>query len=206
MMSQSPTNLPTIPPTMPGAISIAPRRAAWPAVIGIIGIVLASFGVLGSLMSLFSQVMVAAFKSSGDPTLQASVAGAEMYRVQTFVYGSFAILLSGAMLWIFIRIANRKPTRPRTVIAWAIAKIVIETLGIWVTLLVNEVNMKAMTQGGTITGPQAVIMSTFGGAFASFIVIFGFILTNIFPTFCLIWFLRRTVHTEMATWSNRRAA
>lgn len=206
MMSQSPTNLPTVPPTLPGEIFSTPRRSVWPNIIGIAGIAFASFGLLNGILQLSSTFMISALKSSSDAAIKASAAGMEKHSGNFLIYCIFTLFISGVMLWLFIRITKRTPTRTLTVIMWAIGKIGVEAVALSLTLVMNKTNMNAMTQGGTITGPQAAIMSTCGSNIVSVGATIGFFFYCIFPVFCIIWFARRAIRTEMATWSNQRAA
>jgi hypothetical protein len=118
------------PPTTPGPLASRPQRSAWPALLGILGIV---FGAVGLAMRLLSTVVLIVMRSSGGGDPEASSGGARagfqaaaaaewfIPLMATYAVGA---VLSLALLAGSIALLRRRPIGVRVLMVWAIAKIV----------------------------------------------------------------------------------
>ncbi len=192
---------PLAPPTEPGHRGpVAPRTAAWPTVLGILGIML---GALGAVVYLLNAVLMAFFApwlaglgGQGDEATTAGLAAsaplqAGLAAVQTAV--SLLLLAAG------IGLLRRRPGAAPLARAWAVVKIVVTVAAAVVAVAVQRQQFEAeANQAGGMPGAffTGIIVATF-----LFTILWGWAL----PVFMLIWLRLRGSREEIARWGDAGA-
>jgi hypothetical protein len=181
------------PPTMPGPLASRTQRSAWPALLGILGIV---FGAVGLAMRLLSTGVLFAMRSSGsgDPE-EASGGGRPGFQVPTpeewFIplMATYAVgaVLSLALLAGGIALLQRRPIGVRVLMVWAIAKILMAFPDSAMAYLVQR------DQGAL----------PFGGAAPTFTAIWTFVWAVILPIIFLAVLSSNKSRDEVAGWKGK---
>ncbi len=184
---------PTAPPTTPAAPPTArsgrtyKRRSRWPLVFGIVGIVLAAWGLLGSIGGIFSMEMM-----HGTPMPPPAVAWTSI----AVSIALAAILLAGS-----IGLLSRRPWTAPTLWWWAIISVIYLVGSTVATVAFPDTFMPQLTQAGAGTGaqgPPPAMMRTF----VYFGAIIGLLFGLAWPTIVLLWMSRRAVREEVRDWGS----
>lgn len=187
------------PPIEPGALGTSQLPSAWPRVIGIVTIVLASFSALGGIWALLMPFIMEALQASLSPAQRAQMATSMDQPASALISMAFYLVLAGALLVIGIGLVQRRQWSVRFCRYWSIAKIlvVIGTSLIWfVAYPENMQKMQNMQQASGTSGMPAWSYEAIGIVGLSFGLIWGCAL----PAFFLIWFGRRKIKREVAVW------
>ena len=194
---------PTAPPTSPVFFQPAPARSAWPGVIGTIAIVVGALGALMYLWGALSPLFMEAFTSFVEKANPQARAQMEINKL----YLPFTETLSIAMLAISIvllvggsGLVQRRPWGVRLVLIWAVARIA----GAGAQVVLQARLMDKMQQVGAFAGTG--MPAGFMGLFTNVAIGGGLLFCCAMPVFALIWFARRRIRAEVASWKTAAGA
>jgi hypothetical protein len=168
------------PPTSPGPLGPG-RPASWPAVIGIICIVLGGLSILGGLWGLLFPILFRGLLESAAKAPGGAAAAQFPYWVNQLSSGGM-LFLSFILLAGGIALNSRRRVGPRLLLTWSILKIIFAiAMGIVSGIVV--VHVAAMTTSQTGARPPPGLIS----GFVIFSMIFGLLWSAALPAFLLIW-------------------
>ena len=134
------------PPTMPAGPAdptIATKRSSWPSVLGILGIILATIGILSSTCSFFLPAMLGSLLEQMDPQEKAEL----MASIPSgpFLYASLVVslVLAIVLLWGAIQLLKRRQAARGLLNMYAVVSIIWFICGfVWQATIVHP-EMKA---------------------------------------------------------------
>jgi len=189
-----------VPPIEPGLYVAEPPASKWPTVIGVIGIVLGSLGLLCGCLGYFQVPMqrwganMAKQAGQADPMMEAQVKVAEQYQIFTLALLTVGMILGVWMLWGTIQLVRRRRSARGTLLGWAMASTLFLAINIAYQSVLFRATLAELTQAnaGHRVG-ELWLGAVIGGIFA---VVFGLV----FQIFTLIWFSRRKIKEEISLW------
>lgn len=212
-------SVPPPPPPLPPDYAAAPpvvgvmgyatrvQESSWPKVVGIIGIVLATLGILGGVCGLASSActsnlqvtMQSTTLSSGQSAQPAMPFVTEMgrYRAYTVVAGLVGAALQVILLVASINLMKRRPWTIDVLRIWAGLYIVVSLVG---TVVSYHMTKDMLQQISTAAGPQGQFPVSMSQTFMGVGMVFGIAWSCALPVFILIWFARDKIKAETATW------
>ncbi|MBN1513150.1 MAG: hypothetical protein JXB13_14135 [Phycisphaerae bacterium] len=187
------------PPLTPTAYPAPAQPTSWPKVLGIICIVFGGLGILGGVWGILSPVFNEWLASLMPPQQQAAMeeaAKVNPYPVATslFMLAIAALLLAGGIG--LVRCHGHAIGLLR---GWAVIKIFWVIVGTFVGLHMTRELMEEMqkqTGSGPVPGMEAIMTAGF-----VFGVVVGILWGCALPVFVLIWFSRRKIRNEVASWA-----
>lgn len=198
---QTPMPPPLTPPIEPGPLArpagyspYASPVPVWPTVIGVLGIVLGSLGLLGGIWGAVAPiVMKTLFQNTAmDPNMpQFTERWIHWTVILSVLTSAVAVLLIVAGAGILKRAA----WSPRAARIWAVLKMVLVIANLVVTFEIQRSALAAATQAG---GPGMTVN-------ANLIMIpslcFGLLWGWALPVFLLIWFSRASIKEQVSKWT-----
>jgi hypothetical protein len=176
-------------------------RSRWPVVIGVIGIVLASLGLVcgcaGYFGPAFAQWGMDMQAQSGQPTDPFTMANLQAQRnlyVFTAILTTAGLIVAAIELTGSIALVRRRASARMLIMAYAIAAVVMACVGIGYQLMMKSETERILAEQGTQM-PQAFaqVGLIIGLAFG---ILFGFG----WPIFLLVWFSRGKIRDEVEQW------
>lgn len=199
---QQPQGMMTPPVDFEG---VPDQPSKWPTVVGVIGIVLASIGLLCGCAGYFAVPLqrwgMSMQSQSGiaNPVAEAQLKVAEQYQIVTYVLTTIGLALSAWLLFAAINLLRRRRSARGALMGWAIASIVALALNMTFQVLMMQAMVDELNAAGEGQRANEIWMGlAFGGCFG---LIFG--LT--YQVFILIWFSRAKIKAEVSTWTSRGA-
>lgn len=202
------------PPTSHGHIGLVQEPSSWPKVVGIIGIVVSSLGLLtnfcGGIYYLFQGKV-----TSMMPQPPAGAAGAEMnqaildatakYTPVNVAIAALGTAVAAVCLYGSILTTRRSPACG--LMRWWGAVAMVYIIGATIVQAIEQSEMMTvmaaeMTKAGAAGGtPPAMAgaMNAMTGVAVVFSVLYG-IARLVWPTFVLVWFSRRRIRDEINSW------
>lgn len=201
------------PPTVPGAVPLPLSR--WPAVLGVISIVLGGFGVLRNscgVFGAFSTGLITTFFSSqpgaSGPEMQQQVAlmQAGMPSPMLSVLEACLALLTSVLLLIAGIQCVRRESMARVLhLVWAGARVLVAVLTCVVGYLTMQSQAKVIQGMGGAGGGAAGMPPGFAG-YMSIMGMVGIVLTFAwgvaYPVVVVVWFSKLKVRAEVAGWAK----
>jgi hypothetical protein len=189
---------PTAPPTVWPGLRVKPPRSKWPAVVGIIAIVIGAGGFLynacGAVGAFVVGMVFQRMPSTGMPP--------EVFQVKPGWVGVMLVmsLLCGVLLIPGIALLQRRRWSAAWLRIWSVAAIVLAVAGSVIEARIQGENMTRMMTATSMpagAGPSPAFFqaTAIGGA------VFNAVLRCAFPVFLLIWFTRRKIRDEVAAWT-----
>lgn len=196
---------PLAPPTVPGVISSPARPTTWPAVLGVISLILGLFGALQGAWSLIAPLLMRPLTNAAGPGANITVWGvSDNYQGALLAVG-VATTFAGVLLVISgILLLQRRELGARLAVLWAVFKIVVAAFSAVIGYFVQiEMFQKMSSQQNP---PMPAFAASMGRPMALAGVVIGVAWTCIYPTFVLVWFTRRRVRAEVRSWAARPPA
>ena len=196
---------PSVPPMAPGPIPQTHPTSRWPKVIGIIAIVLGSFGALGGCIGMFGPMFTDMIKevAEGQPGTAATVVQFEVaaeWATWTIVQSICGLAVGVVLILAGVGLLKRRGWGPKATISWAVLKMLL-VVGTSVIAygqataafdrMADLPNLQSLPQGATAFG--SIVAMIFLGLNA----VWGWAL----PVFMLIWFSRSKIKAETAQWT-----
>ena len=180
----------------PQQINVVPRRSAWPTVIGVISIVIASLYIICTPLGLVFKD----FAGSINPK-QAEMTAKMMADMPPWYHAyQVASCVVYEMIYILLLVAGILLARRRLAAA-RIMHILYALLNI-LMVVVGGVLLVRLNQVLTESVPPA--MQSVLQASMIFGAIFGFALASAYPVFLLVWYSRGKIRQEIDTWKAAR--
>lgn len=227
--SNLPPTVGATPPTVilpPHMLPVLPKKpTVWPTVLGIIATVVGGLGVLiygcGSVIGpVMSNAMSTAVQQSGsnNSMFEAQMRIQSQYMWWQIGSGVFAMGLSTLLLCTGIGLMRRRPWTRTSALTWAVLRMLHAILATVIGFRMSDVMFEAMQQAmqeamqqqqsarGAGPAMPAMPFNFFGlmrslgyaGAVVSLLWYWAM------PIFTLVWFNRRTIKTEVASWRVAR--
>ena len=176
-------------------------------VIGVIGVVFGSGGILGGCFGACSGLMVGAltnFMPPGQPTGM-EILQDPTWKIYTIASSLVTIGVAALLLIGSISLLRRRLSGVKTCRIWAVVKMVVALANAPIGYLFGQAQIEQMEQmsqnmpggGAGGFGPMAGLMQSIGVAGVVIGVLWGCAL----PVFLLIWFSRAPIKREIAQWS-----
>lgn len=186
------------PPVESSFIDETPSK--WPTVIGVISIVLASLGLLCGCAGYFQVPLqrwglkMQSQSGQPDPLAEAQIKIAEQYQMLTIILLTIGMVITLWLLVASIALVRRRRSARGQMIGWAVASILMLAINVVFQVLMFQATADELRQMGEA---QSIGRLWIGVAItAFFVLVFGLAL----QLFVLIWFSRRKVREEMASW------
>jgi hypothetical protein len=193
----SPQARPLTPPTQPVPLAPVVPRSKWPAVVGIIAIVIGAGGFLYNACGAVGAFVVAIMFQRMPPTGMPP----QVMQIKPGLEGVMLVmsLLCGVLLIPGIALLQRRRWSAAWLRIWSVAAIVLAVAGSVIEARIQGENMTLMMTATSMpagAGPNtAVLQATVIGT-----AVFNAVLRCAFPVFLLIWFARRKIRDEVAGW------
>jgi hypothetical protein len=193
---------PPVPPAhVPDAAVVQPQTT-WPAVVGIIAIVLGSFGILGGCWGAVSTVFLADVMSEmigeADPNSAMVFEQMQKHKAWFLVFSFGGGALAAWLLVTGIGILRRRSWAPSSAMCWAVAKMFLVVGQVVFNYQIQQEQFAAMNVGGN----APFDMGQFGRVIGLFSLAFGVIWGWALPVFLLIWFRRESIRAETEAWKT----
>lgn len=175
-----------IPPVQP----TPPRQSTWPTVLGAFALVSAAVNLASGAsraVQMFGQGSATASQAAtSQPAASPSLSASSGLTV--------GILLSLWLLWAGIGLLRRKSWSGRSMLNWAAVTI------IWLGVVFAMNTMKLFGALHLEGPPEGWTFAGFATA-AIVVLIVGMLPSLVPPVFAVLWFSRRRIRNEMATWA-----
>jgi hypothetical protein len=189
------------PPTYSEPTMVEPQ-SSWPTVIGVILIVHAVLGSLCACGSFFTVALqqwgaeMAAQSGQNPRAAEIQVGVAESVQLFTYAMGVIGLAM---VIWELINgigLCRRSASSRGSNIAWSIVELLILVLFMaFQAIVIKWQRDQLIAEGFNKEADQAM----FGGAFG---LCFGLVWSAAVPVFLLIWFSRRKIKDEVASWAT----
>lgn len=206
-MSDDPANPSTpyskMPPVAaPGDASPPPQRESggWHKPIGIVSIVLGVCGFVGGCMHLLSPLFMPFFEEfmraavpKGQPTGMEAISSNSGRLV---AQGAMAAAAAALLVAAGIGLAKQRRWGAKLSVTWSVVKMIVVVATLLIAWPMQKASLEAMQQNAA--GGQ------FGSGFYTMTAVlsigFGLLWGWAYPVFLLIWFGRRKIKDQIATW------
>ena len=194
-------------PTMPH--ETAPEPTGWPKTVGIIAVVFGALGTLQGFCGLLSTAMLPMLErfggnlppQPGSPSFGQQMAAASEQASRNLPSTIVVTLLAAWLLFGGIRLLSRKPGCRTILMAWACCKIV---LSIVMVMLNYDLGLEQLRTAPAQQGMPPGFLETMESLYP-FLIGLSVLWSAALPVFLLIWFSRRSIKEEVATWSTAPA-
>ncbi len=186
---------PLAPPAYPGPA----ERASWPGVVGVICIVFGGLGILGGVWGIIAPLFNEWLASLMPPEQQATMEAAAKVNPYPVATSLFMLAIAALLLAGGIGLVRRRGGAIGLLRAWAAIKIVWVIVGTFVGLHMTHALMEEMQNqmgSGPAPGMEAIMTASL-----VFGVVVGILWGCALPVFVLIWFSRRKIRNEVASWA-----
>lgn len=183
-----------------GGIPIDEPQRKWPTVIGVIGIILSSLGLLCTCPGFFALQLqrwgnsMAAQSGQANPVGEAQLKAAEQFHIFTLALLTIGLFVTIWLLVGSIALLKRRRKARTHMIGWAMASLLLMALNVALQILLFQSAMAELQRTGDAhLANQLWVGVAIGGCFG---ILFGVAL----QAFVLIWFSRRKIIEEVAQW------
>ncbi|MEX0652743.1 MAG: hypothetical protein WD534_17245 [Phycisphaeraceae bacterium] len=198
--SALPDTAPTAPPTDRSDYVAPPPHRTWPTAIGIIAIIFGSLGALGALWGAAAPFLMEwLFDAMG---LQQAEVQAQLEIMRSLLWWSVSFSLVSLLLALLLLMAGVQLIRRRRQAGalcwwWAVLKMALVVGGVALGYVAQQQQMELMTAQQQSHQQMAGAVSE---AMALFNIAIGLAWGWALPVFMLIWFSRRSVKADVASW------
>lgn len=198
---QTQTPPPLTPPIQPGPLArpagYSPYSSpipVWPTVIGVVGIVLGSLGLLGAIWGAVAPlVMKTLFPNmAADPDMPHF---SERWIQSTIISGVVSSAVAIILIVAGAGMLKRTAWSPRVARIWAVIKMVLVVANLVVAFQIQQSTMANMAQVGGRGMVVNVNFLTIPG------ILFGLLWGWALPVFLLIWFSRPSIKEQVSKWT-----
>ncbi len=209
----------SFPPSQPTVqMATAPKPTVWPTVVGIIAIIFGSLGAVnnglcapvglvlsGSMGGLFDKL------AESQPGAGMEEQAAMMDALQDYLPANLAVSITAAILSLILLIGGiglvkRRAWCIRTIVIWALLKMIHAVPAMAVGYLLNSEMFRAMEEAAeTSSGGPGQMPAGFDAMIKGFSmagVLIGMLWAWALPMFMLIWFARAKIRQEVTSWRS----
>ncbi len=206
-MNTDPTEATTpysaMPPVAPPGLEPNPHggeSSGWHMPIGIISIVLGVCGFFGGCVPALAPLLSGYFEEFARNVMPAGqsvgMAAITEHPGRMLAQGLLTMGAAGLLIFAGIGTARKKPWGPRLSVLWAIVKMIVVVLTLWLAWPVQQAQMETMQQNlGPQVGRGFYDAMLYGG------MVLGLLWGWAYPIFLLIWMSRAKVRAQIRdTW------
>lgn len=185
------------PPTTPG--DLRDRPTTWPTAIGVVGIVLASLGILGGVWSVVGWVFNNAFMGAMGGQMEEFHRAQRHFMPLAMTSSVLNTLVAALLLVGSVALLKRRPRARPLLLGWAGIRLIVAAFAAVVTILMQRAMFEAMMESSSTT-PPAGMTNLIAAVTAVFTILWGWTPA----VFVLVWMNRRSIRSEVATWHEGR--
>ncbi len=187
------------PPLAPTANPAPAEPASWPKVLGVICIVFGGLGMLGGVWGIMSPLFNEWLAALMPPEQQATMEAAAKVNPHPVATSLFMLAIAALLLAGGIGLVRRRGGAIGLLKAWAVIKILWVIVGTFLGLHASPELMEGVQkQMGSSPAPG---MEAIMWASVVFGIVAGILWVCALPVFVLIWFGRRKIRNEVASWA-----
>jgi len=181
----------------------AASRSGWPMTVGVITIIFGALGLLagcaGVGFMLFIEPLTSALADASGQSIDSfGLAGMIEWKGWIVATTVVAALVALPLLAGGIGLTRRRSRSRPILVTWAIAKMALAAANGVLSLMVNRSQFDAAQENPVTAGMSAELSKMMSDGFTVVGVLWGWAL----PVFLLVWFSRRAIKEDMATWSD----
>ncbi|MEM1107985.1 MAG: hypothetical protein AAGH99_04760 [Planctomycetota bacterium] len=176
------------------------RPSSWPVAIGVIAIVFGVGGMLGGLFGMLAPVFNK-LMASLDPNQAAVYEAQAKYAWLGVAVSVVSLAVAAWLLWGGVTLLKRRPAAGARLKNWATAKIVLVVVLAGYQAVILPASMDASFQAQQQQS-GAVMPEIFTQAIVIFSVVTTLLWGGALPIFVLIWFGRKKIKAEVASWAD----
>ena len=183
------------PPMKQGAIPAQP--SVWPTAIGVIGIIFASFAILGGCWGGISPWIMEAFTQALPEAQQDTMSAMAQWKLWIIVSSVIGVAFGVLLLIGSLRLLSRRQSSRGLIMIWAVLKIFVYAVGSSILSFVMTQAALSQDDPNTAQLPKGFLewMGPIGA-------VFNFLWYSALPVFMLIWFSRPKIKAEMQHWAR----
>ena len=190
------TSEPSTPPTRPTEMVPGSVPTSWPTVVGILAIVFGGFGILGGVWGVVSPFVVDRFAEMIPSMQEQLMQQLDAWSGWTRAMSITSFLFAGLLLFGGISLVKKRHRAAPILFIWSILKTVLIFAGVGLQLSIQTQTMDQLTtQLSSVPGGRAIMVGSVAIGLAC-----GLIFQLAGPVFLLVWFRRRVIKEEVATW------
>ncbi|MCH8824707.1 MAG: hypothetical protein IH984_14505 [Planctomycetes bacterium] len=199
----STADISSVPPTVAG--ELPPKPIVWPKTLGIICIVLGALGIIQGcfgVLSIFATDWVTTFVPQQQAEMMDSV---ESLQPLLIISGVIFFALAATLLAAGIGMVLRKLWSRKTVLIWSGTKMAFVVANSILNYMVQKAQFEEMQEMLASDPNAAAAMSFFGQLMmwmGMLMIVIMIIWGCALPVFTLIWFSRKKVRIEVASWGE----
>ncbi len=182
--------LPAAPPVQPDGGAVQQVRPTWPMAIGIISIIIAAFGILGSIWGIVAPLVLTPFFKETFPEQTT----AEL--IIMIVMPAAGLVLAIWLMSAAIRLVRYTPNARVWLINWSIIKIIYVVLSSMMIYYIQMKSFETMSQNTQGPGPPDIFFQVMPAISACMNLVWGMVL----PGFLLIFLTRTSVIRQCEQW------
>lgn len=170
--------------------------SAWPTVLGILAIIFGGFGVLGGVWGIVYPFFAGGVAEMFPPMQAQMMQQIDEWSGWSMALALISFLFAGLLLYGGISLVRRRQRAASILFIWSILKIVLILVSVGFQLsLQTQVMDQATAQLPPVPGGRAIMVGSVAVGVAC-----GAIFWLAGPVFLLVWFRRRVIKEEVATW------
>lgn len=197
---QQPAETQMAPPVDAGDLFLQPQESGWPKVIGIIAIVFGALGTLGAVIGVMGQLMIEQVSEMMPEAQQKMLAAQREWH--TWLVFDQALRFIAAVLLIVAgaKLTGRAARSAQLMRVWAVLKLAVVALGTAVNYPVTKAQFETIQDDPKLG--TAGVPSGFMDLISQFLLGCVALWGSALPVFVLIWFARRRIKSEVASWGE----
>lgn len=199
----STADISSVPPTVAG--ELPPKPIVWPKTLGIICIVLGALGIIQGCFGVLSLFVADWFTTLVSQQQAEMMDSVESLQPLLIISGVISFALAATLLAAGIGVVLRKLWSRKTVLIWSGTKMAFVVANSILNYMVQKAQFEEM-QEMMANDPNAAAAMSFFGQIMMWIGMFFIVIMIIWgwalPVFTLIWFSRKKVRREVASWGK----
>lgn len=185
------------PPIEPGALGTGTPAPTWPKPIGIIAIILGSLGMLGGALGMVAPQVMGTMASKMPPEVAGQFEVMDDFAGWTIASSLAGLVVAVALLVAGIGVLKQRRWGVTAIQAWAAVKMLLVVATSILTYQIFQETAVTMSQTQGVQAMPGGFMSAMGAFSVGFGLLWGWAL----PVFLLVWFARRKIKQQVASWS-----
>lgn len=193
------------PPTTPRPIVLPVRPPRWPGVVGVVAIVMGSWGILGGLWGIAQQYLMRTMYAA-MPGQEALIGVMQKWKAPMVALIALGVPVAGVLLGAGVLLVRRRPGARAACLAYAALRTA-QGLGLAAaTGLWQQDIVRASAMAAARANPAAgAVAAPVGAGMAAFTAVVTAVWTLALPVFLIVWFTRRSVREHVRSWRAGRA-
>ena len=195
-LPSAPQSEPSAPPMQPTDVVPGSVPTSWPTVLGILAIVFGGFGILGGVWGFVYPLVAGRFAEMFPPVQAQLMQQLDEWSGWTTAMSIISLMVASLLLFGGMSLVKRRHRAAPILFIWSILKTVLVFGGVGLQLsMQTQIMDQATAQLQTVPGGKAIMVGSVAIGLAC-----GLIFQLAGPVFLLVWFRRRAIKEEVATW------